>query len=158
MHPVIRQRLAGQRLALRAFAFMVGKRQILTAAMDINRIAQKFASHGRALDMPAGASVSPRAVPENLSRLRRLPQHEVFGMLLARIDLDADAELQLLQILAGQLAVALELSRTVEDIPAALVSVAFVHQFLDKFDDQIHALCHARIAGGRAHAESLVVL
>ncbi|MNI96791.1 hypothetical protein D3C73_1553170 [compost metagenome] len=50
--------------------------------------------------MPAWTSLSPRAVPVDLTRFRCLPEYKILLVLFAGIHFDTDAETQLLQILA----------------------------------------------------------
>ena len=51
---------AGEALALGYFVLVVREDEILTAAMDINSLAEVSAHHGGALDMPAGSALTPR--------------------------------------------------------------------------------------------------
>ena len=63
MDPVVGKGFAVCPFALGDFIFMVGKDQVLAAAMDIEGLAEIFPAHGRAFDMPAGAARSPGTVP-----------------------------------------------------------------------------------------------
>ena len=49
--------------ALGDFVFVVGELQIRAAAVNIERLPEQFAAHGRTFDMPAGTAVTPRAFP-----------------------------------------------------------------------------------------------
>ena len=42
---------------------MVGKLQVRTAAVDVERLTQRGAAHGRALDVPARAAAAPGRFP-----------------------------------------------------------------------------------------------
>ena len=49
--------------ALRNFIFVMGKYQILSAAMNVYGVAEVSPGHRRALNMPARATSSPGAIP-----------------------------------------------------------------------------------------------
>src|SRR5207247_5409232 len=59
--------------------------QVGTAAVDINLVAQVGKRHGRALDVPAGASLSPGTGPVRFVWRTFLPEQEIKRVLLARI-------------------------------------------------------------------------
>jgi len=54
---------------------VVGEDEIHAAAVDVQR--QVGFRHGRALDVPAGTSLSPRAFPVRFARLGRFPDGKV---------------------------------------------------------------------------------
>ncbi|MNZ86245.1 hypothetical protein D3C78_1050620 [compost metagenome] len=113
VHPGLRKGLAGRTFALGDFIFVVGELQIRTAPMDIEALAQHFAAHGRALDVPAGTALAPGAVPFDFGRLGglgALPEHEIQRVVLAVVHSHALAGLQLVERLARQPAVARELA------------------------------------------------
>ena len=67
MHPVADERLlpvAGT-LALGNLGLVVGKNVVHAAAMDVDGLAEHPCRHGAALDVPAGTTLSPRALPTN---------------------------------------------------------------------------------------------
>ena len=87
VHPVAHARLAAvDAAALRAFVLVVREGQVAAAAVNVDHRAQVLADHRRALDVPAGASAPPGAVPSGERGARRLPQHEVLGILLVGSD------------------------------------------------------------------------
>src|SRR5262249_27645462 len=90
MRPVPGERhLARERLTLRDLVFVVGKDQVGPATMDVELLAQRFADHSRALDVPAGAAATPGARPRRLAWLGRLPQREITRIAFAWLELFA---------------------------------------------------------------------
>ncbi len=81
---------------LRDFVLMMGKDQVLPAAMDVEGLSQMFFAHRRAFEMPARAPEAPRAVPTRLIFGGGLPQHEIGRVLLIRRDLYPGAGDQLI--------------------------------------------------------------
>src|SRR5690242_12997183 len=78
MRPGADERMhAGVALRLCDLAFVVGKDQVRTAAVDVKRLATVPQCHRRALDMPARPSPPPRRLPRRLARRLRLPEQEV---------------------------------------------------------------------------------
>src|SRR3989442_4635218 len=100
--PVVRERLSGRRLQLCDLALVVREDQILAPTMHVERRAEIFHRHGRALDVPAGASVTPRTRPRRLARLGRRPQGDIALVTFALVHFDAGAGEQLVEVLAGQ--------------------------------------------------------
>src|SRR5256886_16256320 len=70
------------------FVLVMRKLQILPAAVNVEMRSQQFRAHRRALDMPAGAPVAPRRLPEGLTLLGALPQDEIERIALGGVDLD----------------------------------------------------------------------
>ena len=60
-----------------------GKIRSEPAAVDVERLAQDAAAHGRAFDMPAGPAFAPGAVPRGLARLGAFPEGEIGGRTLS---------------------------------------------------------------------------
>src|SRR5262249_28502328 len=121
VQPVAREVLSAGRLALRDLVLVVGKDQVLPAAMHVEGRAQVLLAHRRALDVPARAARAPGAVPgdrRRLARLRRLPEGEVERIALLLAGLDARARAQILQVPFGQLPVPRE--RAYREIHVAL--------------------------------------
>src|SRR6266446_2333645 len=119
--PVPSERLPGRRLRLCDLALVVGKDEVLAPAMDVERRAEILHRHGRALDVPAGASIPPGTRPRRLARLGRFPQREVTWVAFALVHVDAGAGEQLVEVLAGQPAVGrkprdLEVDVTLDDV------------------------------------------
>src|SRR5262249_52398987 len=75
--PVFGLRLAVAALALGNFVLVVWKDQVEAPTVDVEGLAQQAAAHGRAFDMPAGASLAPGAVPGGLARLGVLPEGKI---------------------------------------------------------------------------------
>ena len=50
--------------------------------MNVNCVAKVFQGYRAALDMPAGSTLAPRAIPGRFSRFGRLPQGKVHRMFL----------------------------------------------------------------------------
>src|SRR6185295_8220951 len=71
-------------LALRDFVLVVREEQVNPARVQVDRFAEVSADHGAALDVPARATTTPRAVPHDVAVLwlPRLPQREVAAVLL----------------------------------------------------------------------------
>src|SRR5436853_5323654 len=90
VQPVADELLAGSAFALRDFVFVMRKNQIDAASVKIERFAQVFHRHRRALDMPAGTAASDRSIPRGLFQfVWRLPKCEVacvFLLVLVCID------------------------------------------------------------------------
>ena len=167
VHPEHRQRLASGTFALRNLVLVVGKLQINTAAVDVKRLTQSLAAHGRALNVPAGAAASIvmsvrsavpiGAVPLGIFRLRffsRFPQHKIQWVALVVLNCNALARAQVVQRLAGQLAVAGELAHGKVHIAAGcLVGQAFGLQPVDQCQHLGHVLRGARLQRGRLYAQ-----
>src|SRR5271169_7120964 len=77
VHPVAHKRLTGRAFALRDFVFVVRKREIDAASVNVQRLAQILHGHRGAFDMPAGAALADGRFPEMLTGLRRFPQRKV---------------------------------------------------------------------------------
>src|SRR5215210_3388176 len=68
--------------ALGEFVLVVREAQVRAAAVDVRPIRQMLLDHRRALDVPAGTTRSPRALPGGLAGLGSLPEREVQRALL----------------------------------------------------------------------------
>ena len=109
VHPVAGKGAAVGALALGDLIFMVGEYQVLTAAMQVDGLAQVGTAHGAALDVPAGAAHSIGAFPGRLAGLGCLPDSKVRRVLL-QVVLHAAAQLpvaalQVIQLQMAELAV-----------------------------------------------------
>ena len=92
VHPDRREAAGGVGApALRDLVLVMRKRQVVAAAVDVEAVAEQFARHRRAFDVPARTAPAPRAVPSRKIGARRLPQDEVHRILLERRHLDAGA-------------------------------------------------------------------
>src|SRR4030095_2782032 len=101
VHPVPGERLARAGFGLGDLAFVMREDQVLAAPVQVERRAEIFHGHRRALDVPARPSRAPRTLPRGLARLRALPEGEIARIALALVDLDASAGEQLVEILPG---------------------------------------------------------
>ena len=159
MHPVAGQGLSAGGLALRDFVFVVGKGQIRPAAVDVKRLAQQFARHGRALDMPARPAGAVGAVPFSvigLGGLGSFPQHKVQRVALALVHRDAFAGAQLVDGFARELAVAFKFTHSkVHILVAGTVGVALGFQGLNQTEHLRHEGRSARLVGRALYTQSV---
>ena len=103
--PIVGERLSRDGLRLGHLVFVVGKDEVLSAAVNVEGFAQVFLAHDRAFDMPARAAFSPGARPGGFPRLGGLPEREVHGVFLALVHRHPGAGLHVLQVSARELAV-----------------------------------------------------
>ena len=154
MHPVAREVAGAERaLGLGDLVFVVGEDQVGAAAVDVEPLAEVAVRHRRALDVPAGAAVAPRARPERLAGLRPLPQREVERALLLLVHLDARARLEIVGALARELAVTGEARHRIVDVAAGGVGEALLLQPANDVDHLGDVLGRARLEIGRREAE-----
>src|SRR5712692_6765095 len=86
VEPIKRQGfLPRQTLRLRNLSLVMRKDEIRTTTMNIVHWPKVRQGNRSIFDVPARPSLSPRTVPEYLSRLLALPQCKVAWMLLSRI-------------------------------------------------------------------------
>ena len=96
VHPAADDAMACHAFGLRDLRLVVWEDVVGAAGVDVEALAEQRHGHGRALDVPAGESVAPRARPDLQTVLaRRLPQREIARVALARVDLSARAGEQL---------------------------------------------------------------
>ena len=157
VHPVARVGLAGAALGLGNLIFVVGEDQVLSAAVDVDGLAQVLVDHRGALDVPARTALAPAGRPARLTRLGSLPEHKVQRVLLVLAHADARAALQLLQRLVGELAIARVLAGAEQHVAVCLISKALILQRLDDFFDFVDGLGRLRVDGGRTDAQTLGV-
>src|SRR5580765_8284643 len=77
MKPVTHKGLSRCSLRLCDLIFMVRKREVHTAGMNIKRFAKVLHSHGRALYVPTGAAWTDSCIPEEFALFGRLPECEI---------------------------------------------------------------------------------
>ena len=121
VQPVVDERPAVRRLALRDLVLMVRELEVDAPAVDVEVLTEQRLAHRRAFDVPARTARAIDAVPFRVvrfRRLRRLPEHEVERILLAVEHGDALAGTKLVDRLARKLAVAGELAHRVVDVAA----------------------------------------
>ena len=163
MHPVPAEGAAVGALALGDLILMMGEDQILTAGVQVDGFAKVLAGHGAALDMPAGAAVTPRALPVGLAGLGGLPDCEIGGVLLQIIvHLAAQgtvAALQIIEVEVAQLAVVrVRLDAEIDIAVARHIGVAGLHQILDDTDDLADMLGRTGTHGRRHDIQSIGIL
>ena len=128
MHPEAGERRSRRPFALRDLVLMMGKDQVDTAGVDVDRrLAQKAHCHRRALQVPPRAARRIDDIPGRLARLGRLPQHEVPGIVLGvAVRVHARARLHALVVEVRQLAVIGERRDLEVDRAVAAIGVPFL--------------------------------
>ncbi|MNV52694.1 hypothetical protein D3C71_1448010 [compost metagenome] len=141
---------------------MVRELQIRPAAVDVKGFAQRGATHGRAFDVPARAARAKFAVPLGLGRLLGLgglPQHKIERVFLAIEHSHAFAGAQLVQRLARELAVAVELAHGIVHIAVArTIGQALAFQLADEREHLRHVFGGAGLDRWRLDAQQADVL
>ena len=158
MHPVVGKGLSRGALALGYLVFVMGKFQILAAAMDIKGIPQIFLAHGAAFDMPARPSLGKRAFPCRFPGFLRLPEREIHGIFFHIVDLDARPHFQIVQILPGELAIVLEALGIVIYVAVFRhISVPFLDKPGNQADNILDMLSRLGVHSRRADIQALGV-
>src|SRR5260221_9856549 len=149
MDPVAREWFAGEALTLGDLVLVVREDQIGTAAMDIDLFTQRFHCHRRTLDMPAGTSMTPGALPPRLFRFRCFPEGKVTRVTLALVWLDPPSGLHRLQVSFGKLPIAGKGVSGEIDVAVAFplehIRVPLLDELLHKCDNLGHKLGHIGI-------------
>ena len=163
MHPHIGERHTVCAFALRDFVFVVRKDQIRPAAVNVECLAQRFARHRRAFDVPTRPSSAPLRRPRRLSGLGALPQHEVERVALAALDRDALSGAQVVERFARELSVARKLAHRKVDIAALGAIVRLIRQLLllqqlDQPQHLRHVLGRTRLRIGHRQSERCKIL
>src|SRR5262249_414269 len=114
VHPEARELLAAACLALGDLVLVMGEDEVHPTAVDVDLFAQLFERHRRALDVPPGAPLAPRAIEPEPVGASGLPEGEVERVTLhvaraVRKTL-ARAGAQVVEVAPGELAVAGEAS------------------------------------------------
>ena len=136
VQPVAHERVAGGRFGLRNLVGVVYGDVIGAPGVNVEAVAQVLHGHGRALDVPAGEALAPRAVPLHLPfHLRRaeLPEGKVRLVALAA-HFHPRALLQALHLETRQPAVALEARRIEVDAVVGAVGEALGLEVADQGD------------------------
>ena len=110
-------------------------------------------AHRRAFDVPARPAAAPRAVPARLVRGRRLPQHEIGGVLLVGRDLDPGAGDHVVAAAAATAARIRRRRRREQHMAFGGIGVARGDQPLDHRDHLRDVFGGARLDIGRQRAE-----
>jgi hypothetical protein len=109
--------------------------------------------HCRALDVPARASLPPRAVPGRLSRLLRLPEVEVEGVLLGLAREHPRPGNEVRDGVPGQLSVPRELPHAVIDVPPGGIGQPLLNKAGDEVDYLGYVLRGPRLDVGGQEVE-----
>ena len=161
MHPVVDIFLPGGRFRLGDLVFVVRKRQIRAATVNIKGITQAAGRHGRAFNMPAGPALAPRRIPCHLALLCRFPQGKVARIFFVRFHVYpfAGACAQLIHFLAAQRTVATELFHRVIDITVrCLVGISLFFQGFDHIDDIFNKSCRLWLPCRRQYTQAFFIL
>ena len=142
---------------------MVGEDEILTAAVEVDGLAQMGAAHGAALDMPARAAHAVRAFPCRLAGLCSLPDRKVGGIFLQVVfHLAAQltvAALEVVQLEVAQLAVlGVALDPEIDVAVLGNVGVAALDEVLHDVQNLLDMLGGAGLDGGLFAVETGGVL
>ena len=162
VHPDARQGLPTGPFTLRNLVLVMGKLQVSTAAMNINRIAQQAGAHGRTLYMPTRTARAPQAVPLHflrLLRLGRLPQHKIQRVILALGHRHPFTGAQVIKRLATQATVRREFAHSVVDVAVgARVGQALVHQLPYEREHLRHVVSGAGLVVRALYAKGIGIL
>ena len=150
---------AGVGLGLGDLVLVVREDEVLSAAVDVNALAEVLQRHGGALYVPAGPAFAPGAVPRRLAGLRALPQGEVGSGLLVFAGIDTRArEERVLGAMRKLAVIGLRGDAVVDVGPLAVlrrgrVGVALFDEALDDLDHLRHLARGARVDVGGQHVE-----
>ena len=144
VEPVAAPLVAEERLALRDLVGVMGEHVVDAAAVDVDVFSQIFHGDAGALDVPAGVTDPPRAVPfEGLVLELGFgePEHEVVLVALVFVLVHplAHADLEVLFLEVEELMIGLDLRRVEIDVAARLVGEALFHERLDDADEVVDA-------------------
>ena len=164
VHPVIGEGAAACGLGLGALVLVMREHQVGAAAVDIERQAQVLARHSRALDVPAGTALAPRAFPRRLAGFGGLPQREVQMVALAIFQaLAVGAQLamtafHLVDVATGQRTVISVAAHAEINVALDLVRMAAIDEFLDEPDHLGDLLGCARAHIGVLHVHGVHIV
>ena len=144
--------------ALRDLVLVVGKDQVVAAAVDVEGFAQVLLAHGRALQVPARPPAAPRRVPARQVRRRRLPQDEIRRIPFIRRHLHPGAGDDLVGFVPRQLPVARPRGNAEQHVAFGLIGVARRDQGLDHGDHLGDVVGGAGLDLGLQRAQGLHVL
>ena len=144
---------AGAAFGLSNLVFMMRENQIAAAAMEVKGFAQILHAHGRAFNMPARTTGTPRALPCRLARFSGFPQRKIHRITLAVINVYTCTSQHIFQITAGKLTIVFKFFYTVENVAINNIAVAIVNQALYGSDDIIDMLGYTRINVCTAYIE-----
>ncbi len=140
-------------------AIVVRKLVLHAAAVDVERLAQVFHRHDRALHVPARETPAPGAGPaHDVLWLGPLPEGEVRRVPLVGVDLHSRSLHQLLHPPAGELAVLRPLGHIEVDRAVYLISIALIDKGFDQLDLFRNVPACSRRDVGTQHVESVHIL
>ena len=140
---------------LRDLVLMMREHQIQPPGMNVERLAEIVARHGRALDMPARPSrrVGKGIFPSRLIFAARLPENEIGRIALVRCDLDACTGDHVLPASSGQGAVCRHFRDTEKHMAFGGIGETTVDQCLDHVDHATNELGRPRLMIRRQRAK-----
>src|SRR5690606_983600 len=109
--------------------------------------------HGRALDVPAGASRPPGTVPRRFAGLGGLPEGEIHGIALALVGFKAGPGHELLEPLAAEFPVVRKPGYVEENVPVHRVRKALLLEDADHLHDLADVLADPGIVIRLLNAE-----
>ena len=153
VHPVAGELAAVGTLALGDLVLVVGEDEVLTAAVEVDGLAQMGAAHGAALDVPARTAHAVGALPCGFAGLCGLPDGEVGGVFLQVVlHLAAQlavAALEVVQLEVAQLAVlGVALDAEVDIAVLGDIGVAALDEVFHDVEDLLDVLGSAGLDGG----------
>ena len=148
----------GGGFALGDFVFVVGKRQIRPATVDIEGVTQTAGGHGGALDMPAGTTGAPWGFPAHFAGFGAFPEGKIAGVFLGFVHLDAGTGQQVLGVATTKFAIVGKPADPVVDIAiVGGIGVVVVHQDLHHGEDIVHVGSGAGFQIGPQHTKGILV-
>ena len=135
VHPDLRHDVGAVGAArLSDLILVVREDEVDPAPVNVEHLAEMRRGHGRALDVPAGASGrldAARRRPGRFARLRRLPKHEVHRIFLEGRDFDPRPRQHLVERPARELAVVGHRRNTEQHMALGHVGAALGDQAVD---------------------------
>ena len=154
MDPVAGEGLARVGFGLGDLVLVVREDKVVAAAVDVDLFAEFGKIHSGAFDVPAGATLAPRAVPGNFARLGGFPEGEVHRVVLGFFHLDACACLHIVKFATGEFAVVVVADDAEVDVAVRRGIRGFLlDQPLNEVDDKRHGLAYLRSRRGRLDIE-----
>ena len=138
VHPGADETVPGAAFGLRDLGFVMGENVVHAAAMNVDLRPEQRGGHGAALDVPAGASLAPRTLPDHVAigLIPGFPEREIAdALLLILVVADASAGAQFVEVEVGELAVIGEfVEPEVDRLVFGLIRVAVFDQVGDHLD------------------------
>lgn len=158
MHPVAGEGMARAAFALGEFVLVVREHEIEAAAVDVDRVAEDLLAHGGALNVPAGPTLTPGAVPGRFTRFGAFPQGEVGRGFFPAHRFCPCASEHFFETAAAQLAVIFVFGAAEVDIAVERVGVTLFDQFADHVEHIANMVSGVRevIDGVDAHELQII--